>query len=193
MQGRFDEARVSYEAGHSVMDELDPRAAAGDPQTRAEIELLAGAPEAAERVLRSAYAVLERWGEQYLFSSVAGLLGEVLAIRARDDEAERYAEVARAAAKADDFFAQVLWRRAYAHLAVPRNEPAEADRFAREAVEIASATDDLNTRVWTLSTTSIPAGALRSLGLSNCYVDVTFQRRAEVPRKYVMGRKGHIN
>lgn len=120
--------------------------------------------------------MLERVGERYFFSSLSGLLAEVVAILGRDAEAARYAGIAREVANVDDFFAQVLWRRAMARVLARQDEFAEAERLAREALEIASATDDLNTRG---ACALVLADVLRPAGRDAEAVDVIQRAIAE--------------
>lgn len=134
--------------------------------------------------------MLERVGERYFFSSVTGLLAEVLALLGHDTEAMRCAEIAREVAKVDDFFAQVLWRRTMARVLARRDELAEAERLAREALEIASATDDLNTRG---ACALVLADVLRAAGRDAEAVDAIQRAIAEYQQKgnVVMAERAH--
>ena len=114
------------------------------------VEMLAGDPDAAERIareLRDARA-----------DGRAGLpLDGGRAARARAlgagelDEAERFSRTSEEAAAPDDAFSQVLWRSARAKIRARRGELDEAEALAREAVALAERTDLLNTHGDTLA------------------------------------------
>ena len=83
---------------------------------RAEIELLAGRPAAAERALRPAVEVLERMGDQGHFVTMAPVLADALLALGRDDEAAPLIELVAEWAMADDIDPQIGWRRVQAKL-----------------------------------------------------------------------------
>jgi ATP/maltotriose-dependent transcriptional regulator MalT len=62
----------------------------------------------------------------------------------RHEEAEEFVEHARLTAASDDAFTEVLWRTTQARLLAARGELEEAERSARDAVELAGGTDALN-------------------------------------------------
>jgi ATP/maltotriose-dependent transcriptional regulator MalT len=105
--------------------------------------MLAGDPEAAERDLRRDYEALEEMGEKYLLSTVAAELAGVLADQHRDEEAERYTEVAEELAAGDDLTSQALWRSVRAEVLARRGKDAEAQSLAREATGLLGETDSL--------------------------------------------------
>ena len=115
------------------------------------VEMLAGDLEAAERIARDAFAILERMGERSYLSSAAALLAHALTGLDHLDEAERCSRTSEDAAASEDAFSQVLWRSARAKIRARRGEHGEAEALAREAVAVAERTDLLNTRGDTLA------------------------------------------
>jgi tetratricopeptide (TPR) repeat protein len=115
------------------------------------VEMLAGDLEAAERIARDAFAILERMGERSYLSSAAALLAHALTGLDHLDEAERFSRTSEDAAASEDAFSQVLWRSARAKIRARRGEHGEAQALAREAVAVAERTDLLNTRGDTLA------------------------------------------
>jgi class 3 adenylate cyclase/tetratricopeptide (TPR) repeat protein len=110
------------------------------------IELLAGDPAAAERELRPAYDALvqmQYWG---YMTSLAPRLVDALLAMGRDEEGSSLADMAAQKATPEDIDAQAGWRRVRAKLLARRGESHEADRLAREAVDIAERTDYLDLR-----------------------------------------------
>ena len=113
---------------------------------RAEIELLAGDSEAAERELRWGCDVLGRMGEKGYLSTTAGMLATVLASQVRLDEAERFIQLSVESAAPDDIRTQVEWRVAKAEVLVRRGDAIRAEDLATQGVEFADRSDELNLR-----------------------------------------------
>jgi class 3 adenylate cyclase/tetratricopeptide (TPR) repeat protein len=145
MRGEFAEARAEWRQARSLWDELGMahrRAVrAIDAST---IELLAGDAEAAERELRAGYDMLAEIGETHVRPTLAAYLAAVLAEEGRPADAEELARFAQSHAWEDDIVTQVMWRVARARVEAPAGETAEAERLAREAVELAAPTDFLD-------------------------------------------------
>ena len=76
----------------------------------ADIETLAGNPDAAEQELRRGYETLERMGEKGARVVVAAYLADTLCRAGRDDEAAEYADVVAELAASDDVVLQALSR-----------------------------------------------------------------------------------
>lgn len=141
MDGQTERARAAYASARDMLSELGPSVVLASTSLDAgPVEILAGDLEAAERLLRADYAELERLGESYLRSTVAGLLAHVLAAREELDEAERVASEARSLAGPDDTDAQVLWRTSLARCCSLRGAHADAVRLAEEAVALTDGT-----------------------------------------------------
>jgi class 3 adenylate cyclase/tetratricopeptide (TPR) repeat protein len=142
--GRFDEARASFAESQRLAAELGLRInEAGMKMFLGEIELMAGDPVAAERVLRAGYDRLGEMGESGFRSTVATLLAEALIRQGRDLEAEEVLAVADRLAVADDVDPHVRLRAVRARIRARRGDRAAAILLAREAVERAAQTDYL--------------------------------------------------
>jgi hypothetical protein len=145
MQGRFDEARALHARGREIFTALGPAlpVAEGDLNA-ADTELLAGEPEAAERLLRGAYESLQAADESAIRTSVAAALAQALFEQGLSDEALEYTRDSEAMAADDDVQAQAMWR-------VVRARILEEPALAREAVALARGTDDPNLTAAALS------------------------------------------
>jgi tetratricopeptide (TPR) repeat protein len=108
------------------------------------VELLAGNAVAAERTLRTGYAVLEDMGDISLLSTTAAYLAQALLAQGRDEDAERFARRSDELAAADDLLTQMLWRGVRGRTLARRGRLEEGERLAREAVELAAKTDFVN-------------------------------------------------
>jgi tetratricopeptide (TPR) repeat protein len=155
MLQRFDEAEELLARADAIREELAGRLwkVVGRAQFGAWTQLLSGRPVDAERALRPAYEALQRIGEQSgLLSIHASLLAEaIFAIGGRDQEAERLTEIAEsAAAGSEELTAQVQWRTVRATALARKGDAGAAERLASEAAEMASATDCMPIRAWTL-------------------------------------------
>ena len=102
-----------------------------------------GEPEAAEEELRPAYAALKRVGETSHFSSIAHALSDAVYLQGRYAEAEELTGECERASRPNDVHSQILWRSIRAKALARRGEFESARAFAREAVEIAEASDFL--------------------------------------------------
>ena len=157
MQGRFDEARSLHARAHEMFAGLGPALPVAEGAlSAADSELLAGDPEAAERLLRGAYAALKAADETAIRTSVAAALALALYEQGRDDEALEFTLDSERTADSDDVQAQASWRAVRARLLRRRGEEADASRLAAEAVELARATDDPNLTAMAL----VAAGSL---------------------------------
>jgi len=104
----------------------------------ARVELLAGDLATAEREVRADCDFLAKAGEAYFLSTVAAVLARVLRAQGRDDEAWDASKMAEDAATEDDVDAQVQWRSVRAPIMARRGDLVEAERLAREALQLAS-------------------------------------------------------
>jgi class 3 adenylate cyclase len=151
MRGEFGEARAQWARAQALWEELGMAARRAlrsiDAST---IELLAGDAEAAECELRAGYRMYEEIGDVHLRPTVAAYLAATLAQEGRSTEAEEFAEFAQSHAWEDDIVTQVMWRVARAQLQAAAGEAAEAERLAREAVELAAPTDFLDLQATSL-------------------------------------------
>ena len=141
MQGSFDVARQLIAEATSLADELGLEVSAAGVQFDAGVvELRAGRPAAAERSLRPAVEALERMGNQGHFVTIAPVLVDALFAQGRGEEAAALIERVAEWAMAEDMDPQIGWRRVKAKLLAQRGEFANAERLAREAVELAGRT-----------------------------------------------------
>jgi DNA-binding SARP family transcriptional activator len=108
MEGAFDEARTLVAENHAILEGLGlPQTEAADLIAVADIEILAGDPETAERLLREALVGLDATGAQFASVNAAWRLALVLVRQGRDEEAEPLLEQAGTAYGGD--FVRV-WR-----------------------------------------------------------------------------------
>jgi len=145
MEGRFEEARELIALASAALEEL------GRPIERytlgfwsSPLELLAGDAAAAEREAAEACDGLEAAGENGFLSTMAAMLADALYAQGRLDEAEAAVQRSRESATSDDFNAQAMWRAVQAKILARRGELEEAERLAREAIEIIDRSDELS-------------------------------------------------
>jgi tetratricopeptide (TPR) repeat protein len=141
MLGRFEEAwavALSASERQRELSDFD-----GDCFV-AEIAVLAGDHATAVDQLCRVCRSLQQQGNRALLSTSAPALGRALCALGRYEEAEPQAQLGRELGEEQDFATQVMWRRVQALVDSHRGKYAEAERLAREAVEIAEGTDALN-------------------------------------------------
>jgi tetratricopeptide (TPR) repeat protein len=146
MLGRFDEARAIFA---EVRAELGERGgelllAAVMGHDCVDLELLAGDPAAAAELGAAGCTLFEELGEQALFSTAAGKLGQALYALDRLEEANAWAARAVELGASDDALTQMLWRQVRAKVLARSGEHAEAERLTREAVALGEQTDMLD-------------------------------------------------
>ena len=101
-----------------------------------EIELMAGDPEAAERLFRKEYELHQRLGDEGHGSTSAAYLAGALCSLGRFEEADEMAELARTMGAADDLATQSSALSAQAMVRSARAEHDEARRLAEEAADL---------------------------------------------------------
>ena len=111
--------------------------------TRANLELLAGAPERAASVARDALKQYEAMDNHNQGSTAAALLGLALLEQGLDDEALEYADLAAGWAVDDDVTSQVIALAIRARVLAGRGDLGCAETAAKDAVERSQASDDL--------------------------------------------------
>jgi class 3 adenylate cyclase/tetratricopeptide (TPR) repeat protein len=114
---------------------------AASNMSRASSELRAGSLDAAEAAARQGIDELERLGGTGFLSTTVGLLAETLYRQGRYDEAEELAGRTAELAMADDFDPLFRWRAVRARVLAQRGEFLEAEKLAREGVDIVEETD----------------------------------------------------
>ncbi len=144
MNDEFGAARALYHRARSMLNDLGEGVrAASTSLDLVVVERLAGDLATAEREVRVDYEFLDRAGETYFLATMAAQLARVVREQGRDDEALVLSTEAERRAAADDIDAQVLWRSVRAPIIARAGEVEQAERLAREAVELASSTEDL--------------------------------------------------
>jgi class 3 adenylate cyclase/tetratricopeptide (TPR) repeat protein len=139
MGGDIEKARATYQRAAAMIAEL--REGEGSllrPSTeQAQIELLGGDPASAEPALRKDAEALEAIGEKYILSGLLGILARVLIAQDRYDEVEEISKRYEELAAPDDVAAQVDWRGLRAVAIARDGRIEEAEKLAREGVELA--------------------------------------------------------
>ncbi|HVH32326.1 MAG TPA: tetratricopeptide repeat protein, partial [bacterium] len=108
------------------------------------LEILAGDLAAAERELTTTCETLEQMGERSWYCSLAAGLAETIYLQGRYDEAYGWTVRAELTAGVGDLEAQADFRAVRAKILGRRGEFAEAERLAREAVEIGRPSEELD-------------------------------------------------
>jgi ATP/maltotriose-dependent transcriptional regulator MalT len=142
MRGDFDEARRLQADARALYEALGQRfRIALWSLVAAEIEGLAGEPEAATAILRWAFQELEDMGWTSVMSTMAAFLADALG--PESDEALHYSRLSEELAADEDVVTQVMWR-------IARARASGDEELARQAVRLAEPTDypDLKARAF---------------------------------------------
>ncbi len=145
MLGRFEEARAALERDYARFEQYGP----GVPLAinciiRMEVELIAGDFESSYQWGLRGCDLMEAMGHMSWLSTMSAELGNVLCELGRFDEAASRAAQSRELGADDDVATQMYWREVQAKILAERGEPEAAERLAREAVEFARQTDNIN-------------------------------------------------
>ena len=147
MEGELDEARSMFARAREVHEELGRRFRLATMLSllAADIEQLAGRPEAAVSTLRWAYETVNEMGALSVTATMAGCFADALSLDGKTDEALEVSMFAEEHAPASDLVTQVLWRMARARAGAGSSSAAD---LAREALALARETDypDLEAR-----------------------------------------------
>jgi DNA-binding SARP family transcriptional activator len=170
-QGEFEEGRALVRRTRRALEELgELQGAAAHSIAVGEVELLAGEIAAAERVWRKGYDDVTALVDRHSAANLAWRLGLALARRGADDEAEQFAQIAKAA-RPRGMWVDVWWRIVLALVAAHRGDGARAR----------SLVDDARTRVTSVDGAESAmeadallesAEALRAAGMSNAAADL---------------------
>jgi tetratricopeptide (TPR) repeat protein len=146
MRGRFDEARARVDLAKTIYQDLGLSVAAIDicGQVLGYVEMLAGRPWEAELSLRACCDHLEEIQQTSVLATRAGELADTIAEQGRYADAEAWTQVARDFTGREDLDAQLSWQPVQAKILASRGETREAERLAREALELVRRTDALN-------------------------------------------------
>jgi ATP/maltotriose-dependent transcriptional regulator MalT len=109
-----------------------------------EIEYLAGNHAEGARLIREAYDAMSATGDRSFASTFAAELGLVLLDLQQDEDAWRFATIARETSSSDDVMSQLLGRAVQARVMSRRGEHDNAMTLANEAVAMAQRTDYLD-------------------------------------------------
>jgi class 3 adenylate cyclase/tetratricopeptide (TPR) repeat protein len=144
MRGDFAHARALYADAGAVYDELGLRLPRiGWTEVVAGVELLAGDPVEAIRILRHGYEILDIGGLEGLRLYHAAFLAFVLAGEGERGAAVLMTRACESCLGAPDPVATARLRGAQARIA---SSESERERLARDAIDAAECTDDLNLR-----------------------------------------------
>jgi predicted ATPase len=145
LAGRFQEARELAARGVAILEELGQwgRVAGFGLPTQAGIELLAGDPGAAERVLRRSLELLTASGDEQSSPSVMCQIAEAVYDQGRYDDAEALALSGERAAPSDDHDARAQSCFVRAAILARRGQLEEAEALARNALALTRYSDNL--------------------------------------------------
>jgi tetratricopeptide (TPR) repeat protein len=145
MATEFDEAHELAERAKTMCDELGLTVVAVEAADAYRLAwMLEGDPAEAERELRVAEGILAGLGVTTSTSTLLGGLADAVCAQGRYDEALELARKAERLASSDDVITQMEWRMPCARALAHRGTADEAERLAREAVEVGETTDFLN-------------------------------------------------
>jgi hypothetical protein len=139
--GRFADARAAIARSQSAFTGSGAKLSWAECQMHAGwIEMMAGNPAAAERVLRQGCEALREMGERGYLSDVLATLAHAVYAQGRFGEAQRLTEEVEALSSADDIAEQVRWRLARAKVLARRGQFRAARQLAGEAEALAAPT-----------------------------------------------------
>ena len=184
MRGDLELTRTSGSAAFALVEEFGLVLQKGTYAVDIGLaQALSGDLDAAERELRVGNELLAAMGETGTRATLTAVLADVAFRQGRDDDAVRLAEESRAISGADDLDAQPRWRAALARTLARRGEHADAERLAREAIELLEPTDFVGLQADAFDSL---ADVLRSAGRVDDAV-------AAVERAFVLHeRKGNV-
>jgi len=142
MRGDFDQARGLAGQARSTLEELgNSMLAAATSLEAGAVELLAGNPAEAERLIRADVAELQRMGATYLLSTTTALLAQAVAAQGRDAEAAELVEAGQRLTGEDDIESNVLLACVRSSLRVRAGDVAAGIEEARRAVALLDEAD----------------------------------------------------
>jgi tetratricopeptide (TPR) repeat protein len=141
MRGEFARSRAEFDRCREVLDEMSPTIHSAARDREAEAALLEGDAALAEQMLRASMRALDGMGDRFMLSLSASVLARSVEEQCRLDEAYDLTLSAEQLAVEGDILAQASWRVVRARILVERDEPAEAERLARDATALAADTD----------------------------------------------------
>jgi tetratricopeptide (TPR) repeat protein len=152
MRGDFAQARtLTGEARSLITDVGELLTVAYDSISEGLIELLAGDADAAIRALQRGYEALERRGGRSPLAVVAANLARAFILKEQYDDAERLVDVCRKVATESQLDTQIRWRALRAVVLARRGAFDEAEPLAKEAVEFAERSEQLDSQAEALA------------------------------------------
>jgi class 3 adenylate cyclase/tetratricopeptide (TPR) repeat protein len=137
MQGDFEQARAHARQARTTLEDLGNSMLAASTSLEAgAVELLAGNPQEAERLIRRDVAELEGMGATYLLSTTTALLAQAVAAQGRDAEAAELVEAGLRLTDPDDIESDVLLACVRSGLMVRAGDVAAGIEEARRAVAL---------------------------------------------------------
>ena len=143
MRGEFEEARDLVDRGNRKLLELGQMLQYWAGHTHAMVEEMAGNPKGVEERMRKGIEVLQAAGETGFLSTSAVWLADALCDQGGYEDALDATRLSEQTAARDDVASQGGWRSARARIYAKQGRLEEAERLAREAVDIAERTDHL--------------------------------------------------
>jgi class 3 adenylate cyclase/tetratricopeptide (TPR) repeat protein len=143
MRGRFEDARARVARSAEIHGQLGHNMDSWG-RVRGSVEMLAGAPELAEQVLRQSCDILQRQGLTAVLATRAAELADAIYEQSRYDDARVWIDVARRSAGSDDLDASYAWRYVEAKVLMRQGGLDKAEEVAREAFDLIGRTDALN-------------------------------------------------
>jgi class 3 adenylate cyclase/tetratricopeptide (TPR) repeat protein len=146
MQKNFAAARAHVSRARTIYNEFGLPVNAVDACGRAfaAIDMLASLPAQAERALRESCEFLQQHHQIAPLATRAGELAQSIYEQGRYDDAEAWTRVARDSAGNDDLDAALSWQTVQAKIAARYGRIEEAERLARQTLELVTRTDSLN-------------------------------------------------
>jgi class 3 adenylate cyclase/tetratricopeptide (TPR) repeat protein len=142
LAGQFDAARPLFVESRALAFESGRIAIAYRDRSHAgTAELLAGDPVAAEQELREGYLGLKRLGDAFHLSAVAPFLARAVLEQGRIEEARELVLESEGVTSETDIVPRVVNLSIHARVLHAEASLAEAERMARDAVELAATTD----------------------------------------------------
>ena len=146
MRKNFADARAHVLRARTIYDEFGLPINAVDACGRAfgAIDMLASMPAQAERALREGCEFLQQNHQIALLATRAGELAQSIYEQGRYEEAESWTRVARESAGSDDLDAALSWQPVEAKILARHGRIEEAERLARQTLELVARIDSLN-------------------------------------------------
>lgn len=115
------------------------------------MHLCLGDAVTAEKELRPGVDALAKIGEASHFSAISLVLSNALYLQGRYDEAEALTRQSEDACRPNDVYSHILWRSIRAKIFARREAFDDAERLAREALELARTSDFLLAHAYALA------------------------------------------